>query len=355
MRGIDLRSDTVTEPTSQMRIAMSQAEVGDDGLDGDPTTQKLEELAAELTGKEAGLLVASGSMGNLTAALSHVPVGNTMFIGQKSHMAWSVDQAHGHPTYGQIDVETLDEKDGTLPIEQIENLAKIKEDAGHKVSMISVENTHNQTNGLPIDLPYMASLYKSLNLMKVKLHVDGARLFNAAVALETPAYELVNLADSVSFCLSKGLACPIGSIVCGSKDFVSEARKQRKIVGGEMRQTGIIAAAGIVSLETMIDRLADDHDSAKYLATGLAEIEGVLINPEDIKTNIVFFESKTKPAVEIQNELEDANIHCFAFDNDVPHRKGHIRMVTHYQISKGDIDTTLLTLSNIMKNGGISG
>ena len=151
MRGIDLRSDTVTEPTSQMRIAMSQAEVGDDGLDGDPTTQKLEELSAELTGKEAGLLVASGSMGNLTAALSHVPVGNTMFIGQKSHMAWSDDQAHGHPTYGQIDVETLDEKDGTLPIEQIENLAKIKEDAGHKVSMISVENTHNQTNGLPID------------------------------------------------------------------------------------------------------------------------------------------------------------------------------------------------------------
>ena len=348
MDGIDLRSDTVTKPTPEMRRAMYEAEVGDDGLEGDPTTRRLEELAAEHTGTEAGLLVASGSMGNLVSALSQVSPGEAMLIGKQSHMAWSVDQAHGHPTYAQISVRILQEQNGAMPLEDVELSLKDGTDQDDRITLVCIENTHNGTNGMPLDVPYLDEVSEVVKRKDARLHVDGARLFNASVALGLPAAELVGNADSVTFCLSKGLACPIGSVICGSTEFVEETRKQRKIVGGEMRQTGIISAAGIVALETMIDRLVDDHANAKRLAEGLADINGIVIDLEKINTNIVFFETKMKPAKVIEEELRAENVHCFALGN-------RIRMVTHYEISRDDVDSTLMAVQRVMWGDSVNG
>ena len=223
MDGIDLRSDTVTQPTPEMRRAMYEAEVGDDGLEGDPTTWRLQEIAAERVGMEAGLFVSSGSMGNLVAALSHVSPGNAMLIGRRSHMSWSVDQAHGHNTYGQVAVRMADERDGMLPLEDVELALKDEIESGGRMSLVCIENTHNATNGRPLELSYTHAVSETAKRHGSALHVDGARLFNAAEALGVPAPRLVESADSVSFCLSKGLACPVGSILCGSQDFIAEA------------------------------------------------------------------------------------------------------------------------------------
>ncbi len=343
MNGIDLRSDTVTKPTPEMRRAMYEAEVGDDGLEGDPTTRRLEELAAERVGTEAGLFVASGSMGNLVAALSHVEPEDAMLIGARSHMAWSVEQAHGHPTYGRVRVRAVAERGGMLPVEDVELSLREEGDSGGAMGLVCIENTHNSANGMPLSLPYVSAVSEAAKRHGAALHVDGARLFNAAVALGVPAASLISDADSVSFCLSKGLACPIGSVLCGSAEFIAEARKQRKIVGGEMRQTGVMSAAGIVALDTMVDRLADDHANAKRLAEGLADIEGVQVDPDEVNTNIVFFETGDKPAEEAQRELGEAGVHCFDLG-------GRIRMVTHYEISSGDVEAALAAVSRVMRS-----
>ena len=343
MNGIDLRSDTVTKPTPEMRRAMYEAEVGDDGLEGDPTTQRLQELAAERVGMEAGLFVSSGSMGNLVAALSHVSPGDAMLMGRRSHMSWSVDQAHGHPTYGQVAVRMADEQDGMLPLEDVELALKDEAESGGRLSLVCIENTHNATNGMPLELSYTEAVSETARRHGAELHVDGARLFNAAEALGVPASELVEAADSVSFCLSKGLACPIGSILCGSEEFIAEARKQRKIVGGEMRQTGLMAAAGIVALESMIDRLAEDHENARRLADGLANIRGVGVDPDRVRTNIVFFDTVGLPVDDVVTALGDRGVHCFNID-------GRIRMVTHYEISSEDVDTALGAVRQVMES-----
>ncbi len=343
MNGIDLRSDTVTKPTPEMRRAMYEAEVGDDGLEGDPTTQGLQELAAERLGMDAGLFVSSGSMGNLVAALSHVGPGDAMLIGRRSHMSWSVDQAHGHQTYGQVAVRMADEQDGMLPLEDVELALKDEAESGGRMDLVCIENTHNATNGMPLELSYTHAVSETAKRHGAALHVDGARLFNAAEALDVPASRVVESADSVSFCLSKGLACPIGSILCGSEEFVVEARKQRKIVGGEMRQTGMMAAAGIVALESMIDRLAEDHENARRLADGLANIRGVGVDPDRVRTNIVFFDTVDMPVDEVVTALGDRGVHCFNID-------GRIRMVTHYEISSKDVDAALGAVKQVMES-----
>ena len=343
MDGIDLRSDTVTKPTPEMRRAMYEAEVGDDGLEGDPTTRRLQELAAERVGMEAGLFVSSGSMGNLVAALSHARPGEAMLIGRRSHMSWSADQAHGHETYGQVEVRMVDERDGMLPLEDVELALKDETESGGRMSLVCIENTHNATNGMPLELSYTAAVSETAKRHGAALHVDGARLFNAAEALGVPATRLVEHADSVSFCLSKGLACPIGSILCGSEDFIAEARKQRKIVGGEMRQTGIIAAAGIVALESMVDRLAEDHANARRLAEGLANIAAIDVEPDRVRTNIVFFETGDRPVDAVVSALGDRGVHCFNID-------GRIRMVTHYEISSEDVDAALGAVKQVMES-----
>ncbi len=338
MENIDLRSDTVTKPTEEMRKAMYEAELGDDDLDGDPTTLKLQEIASNLTGKEDSLLVSSGSMGNLVCALSQVKPNETMIIRAKSHMAWSTEQGNGHPTYGQINLDFLNETNGLFDLNEINQSINSK---SNQVKLICIENTHNSDNGTPISTEYIENLSSICNQNNINLHFDGARIFNAASALNISVDKLVDKAQSVSFCLSKGLACPVGSIIAGNKEFIHEARKQRKIIGGVMRQTGIISAAGIVALKTMPDRMIEDHITAKHLANGLAQIKGININPENVHTNIVFFTSQKMDIDELQQKLDLNGIKCFNLN-------GRIRMVTHYEISLKDIDKTLNIISNIM-------
>ena len=345
MIGIDLRSDTVTKPTPEMRRAMYDAEVADDGLEGDPTTGRLEEMAAERLGTEAALLVASGSMGNLVAALAHCSPGDAMIVGERSHMAWSDDQGKGHNTYGQIGLRRLPEdEDGKLGIEDIGLTIAAESGGGNRVALVNMENTHNASDGTPLDPGWTASLASGVHDRGAALHIDGARLFNAAVALDVPASALVADADSATFCLSKGLACPIGSIVAGTSDFIAEAHNRRKIVGGEMRQTGVISAAGIVALESMVDRMADDHANARRLAEGLAQIEGVSIDPERVTTNILYFTTPGRPAEEVEQSLAEEGVHCFALD-------GRIRMVTHHHITPEDIESALGAVQRVMHSG----
>jgi threonine aldolase len=341
MRAIDLRSDTVTGPTPEMRRAMYDAELGDDGLEGDPTTRRLQELAAEMMGTEAGLLVASGSMGNLVCALAHCDPGEAMLVGETSHMMWSAGQAATHPTYAQIEVRSVPDGGGMLEHEEIEQSVKAGDEAGRRAGLVCVENSHNLAHGAALVPAYIESVATVAHDWDIPLHIDGARIFNAAVALGLPASDLVGPADSITFCLSKGLACPIGSVVCGSREFIARARNRRKIVGGEMRQTGTISAAGIVALKTMVERLAEDHANARRLAEGLAQIEGIRIEVERVVTNILYFTVKGRPAEEVEKALDEQGVRCFALD-------GRIRMLTHYHVTPQDIETTLQTAQRVI-------
>ena len=342
MNGIDLRSDTVTRPTPEMRRAMYEAEVGDDGLEGDPTTARLQEMAAERMGTEAALLVASGSMGNLVSALAHCEPGEAMLVGETSHMMWSVEQGAAHSTYGQIKVRGLHENRGEFGLEDVELSIRAEGEVGGRMALVCIENTHNAAYGAPLDTTHISALAATVHENGAALHIDGARIFNAAVALDLPVARLVSPADSVTFCLSKGLACPIGSVVCGSKDLIEVTHNRRKIVGGEMRQTGIMSAAGIVALDTMVDRMEDDHANARRLAEGLAQIEGIQIEADRVRTNIVYFGLADRPPEDIEKALAEAGIHCFALD-------GRIRMVTHYHITPDDIENTLVAVQQVMR------
>ena len=343
MNPIDLRSDTVTRPTPEMRRAMYEAELGDDGLEGDPTTMRLQEMAAELMGSEAAMLVASGSMGNLVSALAHCAPGEAMIVGQTSHMMWSAGQAETHPTYGQIEIRPLPEDAGKLSSRDIELAITAEGEAGGRVGLVCAENSHNEAYGAALDHSHLHSIGTTARDRGAPLHIDGARIFNAAVALGLPSSTLVAPADSVTFCLSKGLACPIGSMVCGSKEFIARARNRRKIVGGEMRQTGTVSAAGIVALQTMVDRMAEDHANARRLAEGLAQIEGVQIEVERVQTNIVYFTPTDRPAKEVERSLGEPGVRCLALD-------GRVRMVTHYHVGPADIDDTLRAVQRTMRS-----
>src|SRR5512136_2076264 len=285
-RIVDLRSDTVTQPTQEMREAMFRAEVGDDVLGDDPTVNRLEVMAAERMGKEAALFVASGTMGNLVALLTHCQRGHEIILGDQSHTF--INEAGGAAALGGIHPRTVkNQPDGTLALSDIE--AAIRRENVHypRTRLICLENTHNACFGTPLTAEYMQAVGNRAGSHGLKLHVDGARIFNAAVALGVEAKELAAPADSIQFCLSKGLGAPVGSLLCGSREFIHEARRNRKIVGGGMRQVGVLAAAGIVSLTKMVDRLAEDHANARRLMQGIAEIPGLAAEP--VHTNIVYF------------------------------------------------------------------
>ncbi|MBW2539686.1 MAG: low-specificity L-threonine aldolase, partial [Deltaproteobacteria bacterium] len=259
---IDLRSDTLTKPTSRMRRAMADAEVGDDVFGEDPTVNCLEEMAAERLGKEAALFVASGTMANIISQMTHCGRGDEMILGDQAHIFYY--EQGGSAALGGIHPRTIpNQPNGTLAIQDIE--AAMRPDNIHfpRTRLIVLENTHNRCYGSPLSAAYMQAVGDIARSNGLKIHVDGARLFNAAIALETEARDLVTQADSVSFCLSKGLAAPVGSVVCSTRDFISEARRVRKVLGGGMRQAGILAAAGIVALTEMVDRLKDDHLNAR--------------------------------------------------------------------------------------------
>jgi threonine aldolase len=344
MRFVDMRSDTLTRPTAEMSRAMAGADVGDDVFGEDPTVNKLEELAADRMGKEAALFVASGTMGNLVSLLAHCGRGEEIILGSFAHTFYF--EQGGSAAVGGIHPRTLpNQTDGTLLLADIESAIRTDNVHFPRTRLIVLENTHNLCGGYPLDIAYMQAVGDIARRHGLKIHVDGARIFNAAVALDVPAATLAADADSVSFCLSKGLAAPVGSVVCGSREFVSEARRARKILGGGMRQAGVLAAAGIVALNAMVDRLADDHANARKLAEGLAGMPGISIDPEQIHTNIVYFEVDRKDTTveELVKRLDDNGARM------LPVGPGRIRAVTNYHISADDIDYVLGVAARVLK------
>jgi threonine aldolase len=343
LKTIDLRSDTVTLPTQTMREAIIQAELGDDVFGEDPTTNRLEKMAAERMGKEAALMVASGTMGNLVCALSHCRRGEEIILGDQSHTF--LYEAGGISAVGGIHPHTIvNQPDGTMQLKDIE--AAIRGNNVHfpRSRLICLENTHNRCYGSALTPQYMKSVAKLAVDRGLNVHLDGARIFNAAIALGVDVTELTCYADSVSFCLSKGLSSPVGSLICGSSDFIAEARRNRKVLGGGMRQSGIIAAAGITALEQMVDRLAEDHENAKRLADGISRIKGLSIELNRIQTNIVYFDMADEQfdAGKLVKQLADRGIKILQVAPD------RLRAVTHYGINSEDIEITLTTMNEVM-------
>ncbi|NOZ29006.1 MAG: low-specificity L-threonine aldolase [Chloroflexi bacterium] len=343
MRLVDLRSDTITKPTPAMRRAMAEAEVGDDVFGEDPTINRLEEMAAEKLGKEAAMFVASGTMGNLVSLLAQCNRGDEIILGDQAH-TFLYEQG-GAAALGGIHPRPLpNQPDGTLDLQQVE--AAIRSDNVHfpRTRLIALENTHNRCYGNPLTVEYMNAVGSLARRHGLKLHVDGARIFNAAIALGVDVQDLVADADSVTFCLSKGLAAPVGSIVCGTHEFIAEARRARKVVGGGMRQAGVLAAAGIVALTEMVDRLAEDHANARRLAEGLAEMDGISIDPERVKTNIVYFDvtSETITTQELVDQLGAEGVRVLALG------PRQVRAVTNYHVSAEDIEYALGVFQRVL-------
>jgi threonine aldolase len=347
---IDLRSDTVTKPTPEMRRAMAEAEVGDDVFGDDPTVIALEERAAELLGKEAGLFVASGAMGNLVSQMAHLARGQEAIAGEQSHLV--LDEAAGHAVVVGASIRVIREAaDGTIDPEAVRGAFRDPMDPHEPITgLVAIENANAHTMNQPLSVAYTREIAKVAHDGGVPLHVDGARFWNAVVALDADARELAGPADSVTFCLSKGLACPVGSVVVGSKDFIWRARRARKLLGGGMRQVGVLAAPGLIALRDgpagMIDRLADDHARARRLAEAIAEMDGIVspgdiaqptsgrLDPARVATNFVVFKVDRDRAAFI-DALARRGVLVVAY----PH--GQIRAVTHYGVEAADIETTI--------------
>ena len=336
MRSVDLRSDTTTLPSDEMRQAIAESELGDDVFKGDPTINKLQDLSAQRMGKEAALLVPSGTMANLVSILTHCGRGAEVILGNKAH-TYKYEKG-GISAYGSIhstQIPNLD--DGTMKLEDIRDAIRGVDDHFPVTKLIGLENTHNVCGGAPLSVAYTKEVADLARSHNIKMHIDGARIFNAAVALGVEVQELVEDADSMSFCLSKGLGAPVGSVICGSKDFIDQARGIRKGLGGGMRQAGIIAAAGIVALETMVDRLQEDHTNARLLADGIADLPGIVLDPESIKTNIIYFDMD-EDSLESADFLAALSTKGIQFFDTGPRR---FRMVTHYGITAEDILCTI--------------
>jgi threonine aldolase len=272
-----------------MREAMANAVVGDDVYNDDPTVKELEAESALLLGKEAGLFVTSGTMGNTTAVLTHCGRGDEMILGREAHIFRS--EAGNAAALGSVHPNALPgQPDGTLKLEDIRQAIRSDDEHHPRTRLICLENTHNALGGMPVSLEYTQQVAAIAREHRLKLHIDGARIFNAQAALGIPAKELVADADSVSFCLSKGLCAPVGSVLVGSKEFIAQARRVRKSLGGGLRQVGVLAAAGLIGIREMIDRLPEDHANACALAEGLATIPGIIVDPARVLSNMVFFE-----------------------------------------------------------------
>ncbi|MCD6290341.1 MAG: low-specificity L-threonine aldolase [Anaerolineae bacterium] len=336
MRVVDLRSDTITRPTPAMRRAMAEAEVGDDVFGEDPTVNRLQEMAAERMGKEAALFVASGTMGNLVSLLAHCGRGDEVILGDQAHTY--IYEQGGSAALGGIHPRVVpNQPDGTMDLQQIEDAIRPDNEHFPRSRLIALENTHNRCYGTPITAEYTKAVSQIARRHGLKVHVDGARIFNAAIALGVDVKELVADVDSVMFCLSKGLAAPVGSVVCGTREFIAQARRTRKVVGGGMRQAGILAAAGIVALTEMVDRLAEDHANARRLAEGLANIDGLSVDLDRVSTNILYFDV-TRETLTAQELVDRLNAEGVRVLSTGPRR---IRAVTNYHVSADDIDYAL--------------
>ena len=330
MEWIDLRSDTVTEPTPEMREAMANAELGDDVYGEDPTVNHLQELSAQMLGKEAALFVPSGTMGNLAAILAHCARGDEIIIGDRSHTY--LYEAGGVSALGGIHTFVVKNRDdGTVPHDEIEAAIRADNDHFPKTSLICLENTHNRCGGSVLSVDYIQDVGRIAKEHGLGLHIDGARIFNAAIALNVPPAELVASADSVTFCLSKGLCAPAGSVICGEKAFIQKAHRARKMLGGGMRQAGVLAAAGVVALESMVDRLREDHSKARRLAETLVELPGISLDYETPATNMIFLKLDEAPisGEDLVRRFADKGIKISASSG------GQMRLVMHYWVDDG--------------------
>ena len=344
MNTIDLRSDTVTQPTPAMREAMAKAKVGDDVYGEDPTVNQLQELAASITGKEAALFVPTGTMGNLASILAHCQRGDEVMLGNKSHTF--LFEAGGISALGGIHSAQLpNQPDGSLLLSDLE--AALRPDDPHDPisRLICLENTHNRCGGTYQTPEYMRQVAEFAHAHGLKVHLDGARLFNSVVAQGICAKDLARHVDSLTFCLSKALSAPVGSVICGTREFIARARRQRKMLGGGMRQAGVLAAAGIVALETMVDRLAEDHARARRLAEGLRKNRGLVLAPGTPATNMVFAslaESVPMSAEEAAAKLKERGVLVGAVS-----ARG-FRMVLHCWIDDKGVDAAIAAFAEAL-------
>ena len=338
---IDLRSDTVTKPTPEMREAMAKADVGDDVYGDDPTVNRLQEIAADMMGKEAGLFVPSGTMGNLAALLAHCQRGDEVIIGQRNHSF--LYEAGGMSVLGGISSFQLkNQADGSLLLSDVEDAIRPDDPHDPITRLVCLENTHNRCGGTVQSPQYTRDISGFAHDRGLKVHLDGARIFNAAAALGVPARELAEPVDSVTFCLSKGLSAPVGSVLCGDREFIRKARRARKLLGGGMRQAGILAAAGIVALQKMVSRLSEDHARARDLANGLRKNDCIVLDEGTPATNMIFFNlaPHTKmSAPELADRLEKDGILVS------PSAERRFRLVTHCWIDDAAVEKTVSAFS----------
>lgn len=338
----DFRSDTVTKPTSEMLAAMAAAEVGDDVLGDDPTVKKLEELAAERFGKEAAMFVPSGSMGNQCCIAAQTRPGDEIIIEENAHIF--LYEGGALARIPSVQAKTLKSKHGALDPAEVE--AAIRPDDVHdpRTSLISIEQTHLMSGGRAVPLDHLQKLRAVADRHQLKIHCDGARIFNASVASGVPVAQYAKNFDSLTFCLSKGLSCPVGSVVVGSKDFMREAHRVRKWMGGGMRQAGYLAACGIVGLTKMVDRLAEDHANAKKLASMICELPNITVDPKSVETNIIFIYTKNAGAKALELALHEQGVWCFALRPDL------LRFVTHRHIGAREIEHAARAMAKILNH-----
>lgn len=345
METIDLRSDTVTQPTPAMQEAMAKAQLGDDVYGEDPTVNRLQELAAEMLGKEAGLFIPSGTMGNLAAVLAHCQRGDEIILGNVAHTF--LFEGGGIAALGGIHPHTVpNQADGTIAMDDIREAIR-PQDSHHPITrLITLENTHNRCGGAALSAEYTQAVADLARTHDLLLHLDGARIFNAAAALNVEVSELVDPVDSVTFCLSKALCAPVGSVLCGSQDFIHRAHRMRKQLGGGMRQAGILAAAGIVALEEIVPRLDEDHIRARNLAQGLSAVSGVITDTDDPPSNMVYLTLEDDIPLDahaVAEKLSKHNVRVGVVS------KRSFRLVTHYWINDQAIANTIAAFTAVLE------
>ena len=333
MKWIDLRSDTVTLPTERMRQAMAEAELGDDVYGEDPTVNRLQSLSAEMLGKEAALFVPSGTMGNLASVLAHCGRGDEVIMGDCAHTF--IYEAGGISALGGVHPHTIpNQADGTLLFDDIRHAIRSDNEHFPPSRLLILENTQNKCGGVVLTRDYMIEAARIAHDAGLAVHLDGARIFNAAVDQGKPVSEMVDMVDSLTFCLSKGLCAPVGSVICGTKDFIAKVHRVRKQLGGGMRQAGVLAAAGIVALEEMVDRLSEDHQHARLLADGLQEVPGIRLDKGSPNTNMVYLvvePNGERTAKQVAARLRELGVLVGISGPN------HFRLVCHYWIRDEDI------------------
>jgi threonine aldolase len=337
---IDLRSDTVTKPTDAMRQTMASAAVGDDVCGDDPTVIALEEATAELLGKPAAVYVPSGTMANQIALKAHTVPGDEIILESQAHIYWYESGAPA--VLSGVMCRLIDTDRGIFSADDLKRVCRHTDIHYARTRLVCVENTHNRGGGTVWPIEQLAEVADEARSRNLKLHMDGARLWNASVASGVSEREYASYVDSVAVCFSKGLGAPVGSVLVGEADFIAEARRFRKMFGGGMRQAGIIAAGALYALENHCDRLADDHANAKALAQGLAVMDGVEIDPAEVETNLVFFDVTAKPAAEIVDALKADGIGILATG------PGRVRAVLNLGVTREDVDTVLTAIGRAL-------